>query len=360
MKLGEIDLETIPFFFIAEAGINHNGSIENAKKLIDLAKETGSHCVKFQKRTISRILTKEGLDAPYINDNSFGKTYGEHKAFLEFSYDQFSELKKYSDEIGIMMTASGWDEESVDFLDSINVPFFKMASADLTNWPLLEHTAKKGRPMILSTGMADLEIVKKTYEFVRQWNNDIVIMQCTSSYPTPESEIHLRVIETYKEEFPEAVIGFSGHEKGIAISQAAFVLGAKVIERHFTLDRTMKGGDHAASLEKQGLEKLIRDLNILSVALGNKIKKIQPSEISCFKKLTKSVVSTRQLDVGHIITRDDLTTKSPGASHNNDGINPMNLYKIIGTKVLKKIENDVVIPLKSLDIELDSDSNFRV
>jgi sialic acid synthase len=353
MKLGSIDLESVPFFFIAEAGINHNGSIENAKKLIDMAKETGSDCVKFQKRTISRILTRDGLNAPYDNDNSFGKTYGEHKEFLEFSCDQFKEIKRYADQVGIMMTASGWDEESVDFLDSLNVPFFKMASADLTNWPLLEHTAKKGRPMILSTGMADLETVKKTYQFVKQWNNDLVIMQCTSSYPTPDCEIHLKVIEKYKEEFPGTIIGFSGHEKGISISQAAFVLGAKVIERHFTLDRTMKGGDHAASLEKQGLEKLIRDLRVLSSALGSNIKSIQPSEVACFKKLTKSVVSTRRLEVDHIITRDDLTTKGPGASNDNDGINPMNLYKLIGCKVLKFIEDDQIIPLKSIELELE-------
>jgi sialic acid synthase len=358
MKLGSIDLESVPFFFIAEAGINHNGSIENAKKLIDLAKETGADCVKFQKRTISRILTKDGLDAPYVNKNSFGKTYGEHKTFLEFSYDQFRELKKYADEIGIMMTASGWDEESVDFLDSLDVPFFKMASADLTNWSLLEHTAKKGKPIVLSTGMADFETVQKTYEFVKKFNKDIIIMQCTSSYPSPENEINLRVIETYKEVFPEATIGFSGHENGISISLGAFVLGAKVIERHFTLDRTMKGGDHFASLEKPELEKLISDLKILSIAMGNPDKKIQPSEISCFKKLTKSIVSTRKLEIGHVITRDDLTTKSPGASHDNDGINPMNLYKLIGCKVLKVIENDVVIPLKSLELNLDS--NLRV
>jgi len=358
MKLGSIDLDQVPFFFIAEAGINHNGSIDNAKKLIDMAFETGAHCVKFQKRTISRILTKDGLNAPYTSDRSFGRTYGEHKKFLEFSNDQFIELKEYSDQKGILMTASGWDEDSVDFLDSLNVPFFKMASADLTNWPLLEHTAKKGRPMILSTGMVDLEVVQKTYQFVSQWNKDLVVMQCTSSYPTPDDQINLEVIKGYQKEFPKAVIGYSGHEKGISISLAAFVMGARVIERHFTLDRTMKGGDHAASLEHPGLEKLIRDLGVLSRALGSPIKKLQSSEVACFKKLTKSVVSTRRFKVGDILTRDDLTTKGPGATHQNDGINPMNLEKLIGVKVLNPVEEDATIPLNSLDVTLDS--NLRV
>lgn len=358
MKLGSIDLDKAPFFFIAEAGINHNGSMENAKKLIDMAHENGAHCVKFQKRTISRILTKDGLNAPYTSDRSFGRTYGEHKEFLEFSHDQFRELKRYSDEKGIMMTASGWDEESVDFLDTLNVPFFKMASADLTNWPLLEHTAKKGRPMILSTGMVDFETVQKTYNFVRQWNQDLVIMQCTSSYPTPDNEIHLRVIPTYQKEFPDVVVGYSGHEKGLAITLAAFTMGAKVIERHFTLDRTMKGGDHAASLEEPGLHRLIRDLHILSQALGDSVKRLQPSETGCFKKLTKSVVSTRRLESGEILKRSDLTTKGPGASTQNDGINPMNLEKLVGVKVLQTIPEDTIIPLKTLDVELES--NLRV
>lgn len=358
MILGSFNLDKMPFFFIAEAGINHNGSIDKAKELIDMAYETGAHCVKFQKRTISRILTKDGLNAPYNNDRSFGKTYGEHKEFLELSNDEFRELKNYSDQKGILMTASGWDEESVDFLDTLNVPFFKMASADLTNWSLLEHTAKKGRPMILSTGMANFELVKKTYDFVSQWNNDLIIMQCTSSYPTPNDQINLKVISTYQKEFPNSIIGYSGHEKGISISLGAFVMGAKVIERHFTLDRTMKGGDHAASLERPGLEKLILDLDVLSTALGSYEKKMESSEIQCFKKLTKSVVSTRRFEVGDILTRDDLTTKGPGPTLSNDGINPMNLKKLIGVKVLKVIEEDTVIPLNSLDLILSD--NFRV
>lgn len=352
MKIGKYNLDEIPYFFIAEAGINHNGSIENAKKLIDLAKEAGAHCVKFQKRTISRILTKEGLEMPYNNDRSFGKTYGEHKEFLEFSNQEFKELMKYANQQDILMTASGWDEESIDFLDSIEVPFFKMASADLTNLPLMKHTALKGKPMIISTGMSDMKTVKKVVKYVEQWNTQLVILQCTSSYPTLDSDIHLNVITTYQKEFPNYVIGYSGHEKGIAISLGAFILGAKVIERHFTLDRTMKGGDHAASLEKTGLEKLIRDLDILSQARGSSEKKMQKLEEGCFKKLTKSIVSRRKILQGTIITKDDITTKGPGASIQNDGINPIVYEQILegNVKALEDIEEDVVIPAKSLEL----------
>jgi sialic acid synthase SpsE len=325
-------------FFVAEAGINHNGSVDRALELIKVAKACGADAVKFQKRTVSRILTKEGLNKPYDTPNSFGKTYGEHKDFLELSFDDFRKMKAYADEIGIIFMASGWDEESVDFLDSIGVSIFKMASADLTNLPLLVHTAKKNKPMILSTGMADLDIVREAYETVSMRNNKIAILQCTSSYPTLNSDINLNVIKTYQNEFKQAVIGYSGHEKGIAISLGAASLGAKIIERHFTLDRTMKGGDHAASLEPQGLTKLIRDIRIIEEAMGSFDKIRLPSEEKCFIKLSKSLVSTRNISKGEIITRDMLTTKGPGS-----GISPMDINSIIGKTAKKDIEEDVVL-----------------
>jgi sialic acid synthase len=336
----DLGFGTDKVFFIAEAGINHNGSIENAKKLVDLAKRAGADCVKFQKRTISRILTKVGLERPYNSDNAFAASYGEHKKFLEFSFDQFRELKRYCDEVGILMTASGWDEESVDFLFDLGVPFFKMASADLTNFPLLEHTAKKGLPIFISTGMSNMEDVNKAYELVSVYNSKICVMQCTSSYPTRDEDINLRVLDTYKKHFKGAVIGYSGHEKGIAISLGAVALGAMVIERHFTLDRTMKGGDHAASLEEPGLTKLIRDIRVIETALGSDAKRRLPEEQACFVKLAKSIVSTQRIPEGTLLTRDMLTTKGPG-----DGISPTMLRYILEKKATttKDIEEDVVI-----------------
>ena len=325
-------------FFIAEAGINHNGEIEKAKELIDLAKRAGADAVKFQKRTINRILTKEGLEKPYNTPNSFGEKYGKHKEFLELSFNQFRELKAYADKNEIMFVASGWDEESVDFLDSLGVPFFKMASADLTNFPLLEHTAKKQKPMIISTGMSDLKTVEKAYELVKSINPNVAILQCTSSYPTPTNNIHLNVIRTYQREFPQAVIGYSGHETGTTISLGAVALGAKIVERHFTLDNNMKGGDHKASLEEKELTYLVNEIRLLEDALGGDKKEIQEGEEKCFLKLAKSLVSTKEIKKGEQITTDMLTTKGPGS-----GISPMDMEKIIGLTALKDIEEDIVL-----------------
>lgn len=352
MRLGdrEVNKDT-KAFVIAELGINHNGSIDIAKELIVKAKECGADCVKFQKRTINRILTKAGLEMPYMNNNSFGATYGEHKEALEFSKDQMIELFEFSKEHNVIFTASGWDEESVDLLDEIGIPFFKMASADLTNFPLLKHTAKKGKPIILSTGMADMATVKNAYRLVHRYNHEIVLLQCTSSYPTPDSEINLNVIHEYHKQFPDALIGFSGHEKGIAISLAAVTLGAKVIERHFTLDRTMKGGDHAASLEPAGFAKLTRDIHIIQTALGTNNKEIQPSESACIKKLRKSVVSKVDIPENTVITKDMLTVKGPGT-----GISPEYIHKMIGLKTTKDIEADTVMNYGDINSALSSDS----
>ncbi|MBC8313783.1 MAG: N-acetylneuraminate synthase family protein [Candidatus Cloacimonetes bacterium] len=333
-----------PAFIIAEAGINHQGDVEIAKKLIKKAKECGADAVKFQKRKISRILTKKGLEMPYEKYHSFGKTYGEHKKVLELSRNNYLELKKLADKIGIIFCASGWDEESVDFLDELGIPFFKVASADLTNFPLLIHIAKKNKPMIISTGMSDFETVKSAYNLISEINNQIAILQCTSTYPSEFDEIHLNVLKTYQKEFPDAVIGYSGHELGIAIPPVAIALGARIIERHFTLDRTMKGGDHAASLEPLGLSKMIRDIRHIELALGNFDKQVQKSEKSVFEKLSKSIVSKIPIKKGEKITREMLTTKGPGT-----GISPSKMNEILGKKTVVDIPKDVII--KKSDIE---------
>ncbi len=331
-------------FIIAEAGINHQGEVSIAKELIKKAKECGADAVKFQKRSIGRILTREGLDAPYENPNSFGKTYGEHKKALELSENDYKELKEYCEEQDVIFCASGWDEESIDFLDNLGMAFFKMASADLTNIPLLVHTAKKGKPMILSTGMANMDQVKTAYDVIKELNSQIAILQCTSTYPAVFNEINLNVLTTYKQAFPEVVIGYSGHEKGIAIPPVAVGLGASIVERHFTLDRTMKGGDHAASLEPAGFEKMVRDIRHTEEAMGSFIKEVQESELPIFKKLAKSIVSKVEITEGTVVTADMITTKGPGS-----GISPTKMELVLGKKVTKTIQADVV--MKDEDIE---------
>ncbi len=323
---------------IAEIGINHQGDVDTARQLISKAGECGADAVKFQKRSINRILTKEGLEMPYENPNSFGRTYGDHKIALELSEDDYQTLQEYAKNLDLMFIASGWDEESIDFLDNLGVPFFKMASADLTNHPLLEHTARKNKPVVLSSGMADFEMVRSAYEVVENINPQVAILQCTSTYPSSFEEINLNVLTTYLKEFPKAVIGYSGHELGIAIPPVAVGLGACIIERHFTLDRTMKGGDHAASLEPQGFSKMVRDIRHVELAMGSFVKSVQESEKPVFKKLGKSLVSADRIKKGQKLTRDLLTTKGPGT-----GISPSRLSEVLGKTVLRDIEADCII-----------------
>jgi len=333
-----------PTYIIAEIGINHQGDVEIARQLITAAAEAGADAVKFQKRSIERILTKEGLEMPYENRNSFGKTYGEHKYALELSEDDYRALKQYSDEHGVDFIASGWDEESIDFLDELGVPFFKMASADLSNLPLLQHTAAKGKPMIISTGMADMSMVETAVQNISESGVPLAILQCTSTYPASFNEINLNVLSTMTQSFPDHVIGYSGHELGIAITEAAVALGAKIVERHFTLDRTMKGGDHAASLEPGGFSKLVRDIRHIEDARGSFKKDVQESEIPVYKKLAKSVVSATDIRSGDLLTAEMLTTKGPGS-----GISPARIKELIGKRVKHDVAADTV--LKEEDIE---------
>jgi sialic acid synthase len=339
LKLGSSLVgENHPVYIIAEIGINHQGDVDIAKKLIFEAAKAGANAVKFQKRKISRILTREGLNMPYENRNSFGKTYGEHKEALELDENSYHSLHHYAQELKVDFIASGWDEDSIDFLNTLGVPFFKMASADLTNLPLLEHAARKGKPMILSTGMANMQMVQNAFDTVKAHNNQIAILQCTSTYPSVFNEINLNVIKTFKEVFPNSVIGYSGHELGISITEAAVVLGAKIVERHFTLDRTMKGGDHAASLEPGGFAKMVRDIRHIEQAMGKSEKEVQESEAPIFKKLAKSIVSAVAIPNGTIITQAMLTTKGPGT-----GISPSRIKEILGKIATRNIKADEII-----------------
>jgi sialic acid synthase len=324
-----------PVFFIAELGINHQGDPRIARELIRVAHEAGADAVKFQKRDYEHHLTSAGLARPYPGSNSFGETYGDHKRALELSENAYYELKEYATELGILFTASGWDEPSVDFLAKLDVPFFKVSSADLTNFPLLEHTAAIGRPLILSSGMADMNTVERAVELVCAINARVVLMQCSSTYPSQPEQLNLRVIQTFRERFPELVIGYSGHEKGIGMTLAAAALGAAVVERHFTLDRTMKGGDHAASLEPQGLARLIRDLRVLETAMGDGVKRFLTEEEPIFEKLAKCICAVERIPAGTVLSAEMLQAKSPAV-----GLSPVHFHQLIGRRTLVDLEPD--------------------
>lgn len=333
-----------PVYFIAEIGINHCGQIALAKQLIKMAKDAGADCVKFQKRVVEESYTKAKLDEKYETVNSYGPTYGAHKHVMELSHDEYRELQAYANELDIDFIATPCDISSVDFLDSLNVPFFKIASGDLRNKPLIEHIASKGKPIILSTGNSDLKTIRDTYDFLTKLCSQLVMFVCTSSYPAQPEDIDINVTKTYEKEFPLAVVGYSGHELGSVITLGAVAVGAKVVERHITLNRTMRGSDHACSLEAKELTELISEIRTLEKVLGSGEKYVRECEKKFSNKLTKSLVATCDLDVGHTITHRDLIPKHPGT-----GVSPMKIDKIIGKKVVRPVKEDNVIFEQDID-----------
>ncbi len=323
-------------FVIAEIGHNHQGDIEKAKELFRVAKECGADAVKLQKRDNRTLFTRELYNKPYEHRNSFGRTYGEHREFLEFGWDEYVELKRYAEEeLGITFFATAFDIPSADFLAKLDVPAFKIASGDLRNIPLLKHVAQFGKPMIISTGGGTMEDIRRAYEAIMPINPQLAILQCTASYPTPAEEMNLRVIETLRREFPDVVIGLSDHYNGIAMAVVAYVLGARIIEKHFTLNHTWRGSDHAMSLEPIGMRKMIRDLRRARVALGDGIKRVYPSEEPALRKMGKGLVAARDLPPGHVLTYDDVAIKSP-----NLGLPPYELDNVVGRRLRRALRED--------------------
>ncbi|XP_033840230.1 sialic acid synthase-like [Periophthalmus magnuspinnatus] len=330
-----------PCFIIAEIGQNHQGDIEIAKKMIKMAKDCGADCAKFQKSELEGKFNKRALERPYNSKHSWGKTYGEHKRYLEFSHDQYRELKKYAQEIGIFLTASGMDEMAMDFLHELGVPFFKVASCDANNFPCLEKTAKKGRPMVISSGMQSMETMRRVYQTVKQHNENFTILQCTSAYPLDAKDVHLSVIKEYHKEFPNIPIGYSGHEQGIYISVAAVAMGAKVVERHVTLDKTWKGNDHEASLDCSELAELVRAIRLVETALGSPTKMLLPCEKNCHDKLGKSVIAKMDIAKGTVLSVDMFAVKVGEPK----GITPEKMQQLVGKKLKVDVAfDDSILP----------------
>ena len=322
-------------YVIAEIGHNHQGNLETANELLHAAKECGADAVKMQKRDNRSLYAAALYNQPYEHRNSFGKTYGEHREFLEFGRDEYVELQRYARGIGITFFATAFDFHSADFLAELDMPAFKMGSGDLTNIPLLEHVSGFQKPIFVSTGGGTMEDVRRAYDAIMPINSQLCIMQCTSGYPCAFDEMNLRVITTYRQHFPDVVIGLSAHDSGIALALAGYVLGARVVEKHFTLNRAMKGTDHAFSLERPGLRRLVRDLRRSRLALGDGVKRQYTSEKAAIYKMGKKLVAARDLPAGHILTREDIAIKSP-----NDGLPPHQLKKVIGKVTLRALRED--------------------
>ena len=274
--------DTHPCYIIAEIGINHNGNMEIAKNLISVAKNTGCDAVKFQKRTVDIVYTAEELAKP--RENPFGETNGDLKRGLEFSLEEYRELDEFCKEVEIPWFASCWDEPSVDFISQFPVPCYKIASASLTDDALLRHTRATGKPILLSTGMSTIQEIDHAVEILG--TEELVIIHTTSTYPSNYDELDLRVIHQLRKRYGVPV-GYSGHETGIATSVAAVALGACVVERHITLERSMWGSDQAASLGPSGFTQLVRDIRLVELALGSETKRVFDREIPIMKKLRR-------------------------------------------------------------------------
>ncbi|MBU2547609.1 MAG: N-acetylneuraminate synthase family protein [Proteobacteria bacterium] len=269
-------------FIIAEIGINHNGSLEIAKQLIDMAKESGCDAVKFQKRTIDIVYTAEMLAQP--RKSPWGETQREQKEGLEFGRAEYDEIDAYCKAAGISWFASAWDVESQKFLQTYNLPYNKIASAMLTHLPLLEMVAEEGKPTFISTGMSTFEQIDEALEIFRRAGCPFTLMHCVSTYPSQDEDCNVSMVRTLKERYGCSV-GYSGHELGILPSVLSVAVGAEVVERHITLDRAMYGSDQSASLEKRGLDLLVRDCRLVGVVLGDGAKKLLDAEMEVEKKL---------------------------------------------------------------------------
>ncbi len=330
-------------YVIAEIGHNHQGDLDICKKMFLEAKNCGCDAAKLQKRDNRALFTAEGYARPYENRNSYGKTYGDHREFLEFGADEYAELKAYAAEIGIIFFSTAFDMPSVDFLDKLDMPAYKIASGDIKTTPLLKYVAQTGKPMVISTGAALMDDVRRAYDTIMPINPQLCIMQCTAGYPAEFEELDLGVIPTYMEEFPDAVIGYSGHDNGIAMPLAAYVLGARMVEKHFTLNHTWKGTDHAFSLEPIGMSKMVRDLRRARIAIGDGTKRFHDSEVGAGTKMGKKIVAARDLAEGTTLAAHDVTFKSPG-----DGLPPYEFDKVMGRVLTVALAADADVHLDML------------
>lgn len=325
---------------IAEAGVNHNGSLELAKKLVDTAKECGADIVKFQTAKLESLVSKCAPMAEY-QKNNIGKEKSQSDMLkdLLLSYEDFVELEKYCKSCGIEFLSTPFDVESIHFLNNM-VKFWKVPSGEITNLPYLIEIAKTKKLVFLSTGMCELEEIEAAVNALRQnGTENIILLHCNTQYPTPYSDVNLRAMNSLKEKF-DVEVGYSDHTQGIEIPIAAVAMGAIVIEKHFTLDKNMEGPDHKASLEPEELAQMVKSIRNIESALGDVKKRPSDSEKPNIAVARKSIVAARRIAKGEVFTEENLTTKRPG-----NGISPMKWFEILGQKATRDFEEDELINL---------------
>lgn len=336
-----------PCYVIAEVGHNHGGSLETALAMVDAAALAGADAVKFQKRENRTLYTRAMFDRPYQHEFSHGATYGLHREALELGEADYRILMARAAAKGIACFATAFDEASADLLARVDVPAYKIASADLLNFPLLRHVARLRKPLIVSTGGAGLADVQRMVDLVQPLTPyPLCLLHCTAAYPVEDyATLNLVAIQTLHTTFPDCVIGYSGHDPGIAMPLVAYVLGARVIEKHFTLNRAWRGTDQGWSLEPAGLRRLVRDLDRTRQAMGDGVKRVYPSEEPALAKMAKSLVTTRALPAGHVLVAADITWKSPGG-----GLPPSCVGEVTGLAVGRDVPEEHAISVQLEDV----------
>lgn len=327
-------------YIIAEAGVNHNGSFELACRLADAAKEAGADCVKFQTFKSQNLVAKSAEKADYQKNATGDGSQIEMLKKLELSYDEFLKLKAYCDKIGIAFLSTPFDFDSIDFLNSVEMPFWKIPSGEVTNYPYLVALAKTGKSVVMSTGMCDMQDIRMAIETMRDNGIcDIRLLHCNTEYPTPFEDVNLLAMQTMRDAFGLDV-GYSDHTKGIEVPIAAVTLGATIIEKHFTLDRNMEGPDHKASLEPEELKRMVEAIRHIEKAIGDGKKEPSPSEKKNVTIARKSIVAKKDIKAGEKLTEENITAKRPGT-----GISPMRWKEVLGTAAVRDFGEDELIEL---------------
>lgn len=321
-----------PCFIIAEAGVNHNGDVEMALQLVDAAAEAGADAVKFQKRHLPSIYPKALLQDPNLGEWAFQYLLPILKE-TELSDESFRRIRSHCDRRSIRFMCSPWDVVSLDFLEELGVEVYKISSADLVNLPLLDAVADTGKPMILSTGMATQHEIEVTINYLKARKASFAVLHCVSAYPAPFEALNLRFMKEL-ENF-EVPVGYSGHERGISIPVVAATMGASIIEKHITLDRTLVGPDHAASIEPHGFRKMVRDIRIAEMSMGAPEKHLCQIEMLNRHVLRKSLVAARDFEMGHVVGKGDIKVRGPGK-----GISPQRIDDLIGVVLSRAISED--------------------
>ena len=328
-------------FIIAEIGVNHNGSVELAKKMIKSASECGVDAVKFQTFNSEDLVTENAKTASYQEKNTNENSQLKMLKKLELTFDNFKELKDYALKNNVMFISSPFDIKSVDLLEKLDVPLYKLGSGELTNFELIDYVQKTGKLLIISTGMATLDEIKETYDFIENKDN-LIILHCITGYPTSFEEANLNFIKTLQKEF-DVRIGFSDHSPGIELPIAAVALGACVVEKHFTLDKNLEGPDHKASLNPKELKAMVDAIRNVEVAMGDGVRKFTENEEEIKKVARKSIVLNQDVKKGTRLQREMLSIKRPGT-----GIPPKFINDIIGKEIIEDLKSGTVVLWENL------------